>query len=80
MSAGADQYVRGYVKKDGTYVQPHFKSSPNNLKFDNYSSQGNSNPYTGQRGYQSHEYSPPVTTYKPYTPPPLYGNSYGNYD
>jgi len=52
-TAFADQYVRGYVRKDGTYVQPHYRSSPNSSTYDNYSTRGNVNPYTGQRGYES---------------------------
>ena len=63
--AMADTYVQGYTKSNGTYVQPHMRSSPNSIKMDNYSSQGNANPYTGQRGYERNELSPPV--YKPYT-------------
>lgn len=59
VSASADQYVDGYVRQDGTYVAPHFRSEPNQYRFDNYSSQGNYNPYTGQQGYQRHEYSTP---------------------
>lgn len=43
--------VRGYTKSNGTYVQPYYRSSPNSYKFDNYSSRGNYNPYTGKRGY-----------------------------
>lgn len=42
--------VRGYTKSNGTYVQPYYRSSPNSSKFDNYSSRGNYNPYTGKRG------------------------------
>lgn len=57
--AFADKSVRGYVKKDGTYVQPHMKSSPNQFKFDNYSSKGNTNPYTGQKGYERNEFTNP---------------------
>jgi hypothetical protein len=49
-SALAADYVRPYVRKDGTYVEGHYRSSPNNTKMDNYSTQGNTNPYTGQRG------------------------------
>lgn len=71
--ASADEYVNGYFRKDGTYVQPHYKSSPNSSKWDNYSSQGNTNPYTGEKGSQRNEYSSPPaynnpygTTYKPY--------------
>jgi len=48
--AVADEYVRGYVKKDGTYVAPHMRSSPNSSKVDNWSSKGNYNPYTGEKG------------------------------
>lgn len=42
--------VRGYTRKDGTYVAPHYRSSPNATKTDNYSARGNYNPYTGARG------------------------------
>lgn len=42
--------VRGYVRKDGTYVAPHVRSSPDSYKFNNYSSKGNTNPYTGAVG------------------------------
>jgi hypothetical protein len=42
--------TRGYVKKDGTYVQPHQKTAPNNTKNDNHSTKGNTNPYTGKKG------------------------------
>lgn len=48
--ATADQYVKGHVRSDGTYVQPHYRSSPNSSTYDNYSTQGNTNPYTGQNG------------------------------
>lgn len=48
--ASADQYVHGYVKKDGTYVQGYYRTDPNNTRNDNYSTQGNVNPYTGQPG------------------------------
>ena len=45
-----DVAVRGYTKDNGTYVQPHHRSSPNEYKNDNWSTSGNSNPYTGQSG------------------------------
>lgn len=50
-SASADQYVNGYMRKDGTYVQGHYRTNRNNYSYDNYSTRGNGNPYTGQRGY-----------------------------
>lgn len=42
--------VRGYTRSDGTYVAPHYRSVPDGNKFNNYSTQGNVNPYTGQQG------------------------------
>ena len=42
--------VKGYFKKDGTYVAPHVRSSPNSSTQDNYSTKGNYNPYTGKEG------------------------------
>lgn len=56
----ADQYVRPHIRKDGTFVDGHFRSSPNSTKFDNYSTRGNSNPYTGQRGYESPDPTPRI--------------------
>ena len=45
--------VKGYTKKDGTYVAPHVRSNPNGLKYDNYGytpSQGLYNKTYGTRG------------------------------
>lgn len=42
--------VKGYIKSDGTYVAPHIRTTPNGTKLDNYSTQPNINPYTGQQG------------------------------
>lgn len=47
-----DVYVDGYQRQNGTYVAPHHRSSPDNSQFNNYGSQGNYNPYTGQQGTQ----------------------------
>jgi hypothetical protein len=44
--------VRGYYRKNGTYVAPHYRSGQNSLKHDNWSTRGNTNPYTGKRGYR----------------------------
>ncbi len=50
--ATSDQYVNGYTRhnKDGssTYVQPYYRTSPNETKTDNYSYPGNYNPNTGR--------------------------------
>lgn len=58
-SAFADTYVNGYTRSNGTYVQPHYRSDANSVRSDNYSSQGNTNPYTGEAGSQRNEYSNP---------------------
>lgn len=59
--AFADETVRGYQRRDGTYVAPYHRTEPNQYRHDNYSSQGNVNPYTGRRGTQPNEFSnPPV--------------------
>lgn len=42
--------VRGYIKKNGTYVAPHQQTAPNETKADNWSKKGNENPYTGKKG------------------------------
>ncbi len=43
--------VRGYYKPStGSYVVPHYKTTPNRTKFDNFSTKGNYNPYTGKKG------------------------------
>ena len=49
----ADSSVRGYTRKDGTYVAPYTRSSPNKSYNDNWGVQGNTNPRTGAPGTQS---------------------------
>jgi len=46
----ADTYVRGYYKSNGTYVEPHYRSSPNSTTSDNWSTYGNVNPHTDKTG------------------------------
>lgn len=45
-----DTYVRGHYRKDGSYVQPHYRSAPDSTVTNNYSFEGNRNPYTGNVG------------------------------
>ena len=45
-------YVRPYVHNDGTAVLPHYRSAPNSSLNDNWSTLGNVNPFTGQKGYK----------------------------
>lgn len=52
--------VRGYIKPStGKYVAPHYKTTPNKTKLDNFSTKGNYNPFTGKKGYTS-----PFKSYK----------------
>jgi hypothetical protein len=60
-SAFADTWVNGYTRKDGTYVPGHWRSDPNTTRNDNYSTEGNVNPYTGQPGTKPRDYSAPCT-------------------
>ena len=48
-----DVRVKGYYRSNGTYVQPHYRTSPDNSLLNNYSTKGNVNPYTGSKGYVS---------------------------
>ena len=50
-------YVNGYTRSNGTYVQGHYRSSRNTTNHDNYSTSGNSNPYTGTSGSRAADYS-----------------------
>lgn len=49
--------VKGYYRKNGTYVQPHVRSNPNRTKSDNWSTKGNVNPYTGKKGTKNVDYN-----------------------
>ena len=81
--ASAHEYVHGYMRSNGTYVQPHIRSSPNSTTLDNYSTQGNINPYTGREGtvnpypQQPQYQQQPVQPYQP-PQPYRYQNPYGN--
>ena len=62
----AQVHVDGYYRSNGTYVQPHTRSSPNSSYNDNWSVKGNTNPYTGQSGTSSPTWNnqpPPSNNY-----------------
>jgi len=67
-------YVSGYYRSNGTYVQPHYRTAPNSTNRDNFSTRGNTNPYTGQPGY----ITPDSNTSSTYTPS-SYSNSTSTY-
>lgn len=52
--AFADTWVNGYTRKDGTYVPGHYRSSPDGDASNNWSTKGNTNPYTGERGTRTY--------------------------
>ncbi len=74
-SAFAQVYVRPYTRSDGTTVQGHYRTAPNNTLLDNYSTRGNVNPYTGKPGtvdpykVPSTNYGAPLGGVKPLPPP-----------
>ena len=43
-AATADVFVNGYTRSNGTHVESHYRTSPNNTTSDNYSS-GAYNPH-----------------------------------
>lgn len=79
--ASADQRVNGYYRdSDGdgykeTHVQPYSRTAPDSNPYNNYSTKGNTNPYTGERGtvnpYGSNQFKS-----KPYND--QYKSYYGN--
>jgi hypothetical protein len=52
VQCSGDVYVKGYFRKDGTYVPPHYRSDPDGNLQNNWSTYGNVNPYTGKVGTQ----------------------------
>lgn len=69
-TAFADQYVNGYTRRDGTYVQGYTRSDRDSSYNNNYSTQGNQNPYTGEYGSNSRTYNDRTPEYNTRT----YGN------
>lgn len=49
--------VRGYTRSNGTYVAPHYRSSPDRSSFNNWSTRGNVNPYTFKMGTKAPKYN-----------------------
>lgn len=62
--AALAERVRGYTRKDGTYVQPHVRTRANDRLYDNYSSQGNYSPTTGREGTRDPFAAPSFNSYE----------------
>ncbi len=67
-----DVYVKGHWKdtnRDGvkdTYVQPYHRTSPDSNRLNNYSTEGNYNPYTGKPGtVDPYQQNDPQYNYQP---------------
>ena len=63
---GSNVHVNGYFRSNGTYVQPHYRSAPDHDFYNNWSTKGNTNPYTGKIGTKeyptaSYSYQHPST-------------------
>ena len=63
-AAHASEWVNGYLKRDGNYVQGYYRSKADGYQFNNYSAYGNVNPYTGKVGTRRSD---------------SWGSSYGSY-
>ena len=48
LEAGGRVRVRGYYRRNGTYVRPHYRTAPDGNPYNNYSFPGNYNPNTGK--------------------------------
>lgn len=51
-----DVKVKGYYKKNGTYVKPHYRSAPDSSINNNWTTRGNVNPHTGADGTRARQY------------------------
>lgn len=71
LPAAADTYVNGYTRSNGTYVAPHYRSDADSSFNNNWSTQGNINPYTGQAGTKTPSYGTGSSSYG--------ATSYGGY-
>lgn len=75
--SGGSVSVKGYFRKDGTYVAPHHRSGPDGSFYNNWSTRGNINPYTGEEGKVDSprpgtSYVPNIAPYAPlYVPSPV---------
>ncbi|MCO4783112.1 MAG: hypothetical protein KC646_12380 [Candidatus Cloacimonetes bacterium] len=45
-----DVWVKGYTKSNGTQVKGYFRTKADNNKYNNHSTKGKVNPYTGKKG------------------------------
>lgn len=56
-------WVNGYYKSDGSYVQGHYRQTPNSTNHDNWSTTTQLNPYTNESGARAKDYSAQAYNY-----------------
>lgn len=70
--AQSQHWVGPYVDRNGNFIQGHWQTNPDGNVFNNWSTQGNVNPYTGQQGtvnpYQQ-QIRPIMPAIQPIQPP-----------
>lgn len=49
--------VNSYYRSNGTFVDSYVRTMPNSTNWDNFSTKGNYNPFTGSTGYRARDYS-----------------------
>lgn len=67
-SAQRTTHVEGYQRSNGTYVQPHQRTTPDQTRNDNWSTRGNVNPNTGVAGTKPRDGESSYRPYSPYKP------------
>ena len=55
--------VDGYYRSNGTYVAPHYRTKADATINNNWTTKGNINPYTGQRGWIDRKVEYPDVTF-----------------
>lgn len=53
MASAKTTRVKTHIRSNGTVVQSHYRTPKNKTKADNWSTKGNTNPYTGKKGTKS---------------------------
>lgn len=74
-----EHYVSPHIRSDGTYVQGHMKTDSDNSFWNNWSSSGNVNPYTGSTGTKQPPYSYRSHSTPNYSTPKTYSSGGSTY-